>query len=395
MRTFCFFLVFFLVFPQSFASIFQSYEEYLSEESKYKIERIMNLGDKVCELTPQEIPTIFLPGILASRYSAEGLRESEVKRWIPDPITHSYDTLFYTFQQRGYTIKDVFYEDEYTLSIDTSDPKESLYLFGYDWKKDNKITATLLDQLIGRILDQYEAIHDCELRDINIIGHSMGGLVARTMLSDMCVSEKHMRLYQSYGLPRGSFLPLKSEACKNKYRMKVENLVTISIPHRGAPEILCHDENLKQEHGLKDLEEIENFTYKNIGKDPLRVFTNVELFACSHSRMPIAAAIRVYEKISGEKILNQVESEQVPRYHRDLLLEYIGHVDYFDPELRKTIEGEYRVIKKGIKNNTKLNRLFELGYQTVLTKEEREADSKITKDENINQLTHVPLSFGG
>ena len=58
---------------------------------------------KSCEwYTQEDIPTIFIPWILASWYSQQWYWETQVKRWIPDPITHSYDTLFYTFKKNWY-----------------------------------------------------------------------------------------------------------------------------------------------------------------------------------------------------------------------------------------------------------------------------------------------------
>jgi hypothetical protein len=85
-----------------------------------------------------------------------------------------YDTLFYTFKQNGYALRDVFYKNEFTVSIDDNNPKQSLYIFGYDWKKDNRISATLLSQLAGLIIDQYEKKNGCYLGKVNIIAHSMG-----------------------------------------------------------------------------------------------------------------------------------------------------------------------------------------------------------------------------
>ena len=100
-------------------------------------------------------------------------------------MTHVYDTLFYTFLQNGYSLGDVFYTDEFTLDIQ-GNPKNTLYLFGYDWKKDNKISATLLAQLIGLILKKYEAENGCDIGKVNIVAHSMGGLVSRSMLENQC-----------------------------------------------------------------------------------------------------------------------------------------------------------------------------------------------------------------
>jgi len=135
-----------------------------------------------------DIPTIFIPGILASWYSQESYNDTSIKRWIPDPITNSYDTLFNTFKQNWYELKDVFYKDEFNTYIEWN-PKQSLYLFWYDWKKDNKITAKLLRDLILKIRLKYEEENGCDIETVNIIAHSMWWLVARAMLEDMCASD--------------------------------------------------------------------------------------------------------------------------------------------------------------------------------------------------------------
>ena len=119
-----------------------------STEMDALIEKINHpFGKRCTNIQESDYPTIFVPGIAASWYSAEGYGNTRVKRWIPDPVTHVYDTLFETFKANGYRIGDVFYTDEFNVEIQ-GNPKSTLYLFGYDWKKDNKISSTLLAELI-------------------------------------------------------------------------------------------------------------------------------------------------------------------------------------------------------------------------------------------------------
>ena len=56
------------------------------------------------------IPTIFIPWIMASWYSQSWFEKEKIKRWIPDPIQHTYDPLFFSFKNAGYDLKDVFYD---------------------------------------------------------------------------------------------------------------------------------------------------------------------------------------------------------------------------------------------------------------------------------------------
>lgn len=205
----------------------------------------------VCQnILEKDIPTIFIPWILASWYSEEGYKESgnNIKRWIPDPITHSYDTLIYTFKKNWYKIKDVFYKDEFTLSIDGKNPQWWLYVFGYDWKKDNKITATLLTQLIWLILRDYERENWCNIWKVNIVAHSMWWLVARAMLEDMCLEIKSKDWIKfidwiSINNPvKWKIANIPIVKCNNPYNsksiskeIKVNKFVTIATPHRWSP----------------------------------------------------------------------------------------------------------------------------------------------------------------
>ncbi|MDP2090822.1 MAG: hypothetical protein Q8K30_04460 [Candidatus Gracilibacteria bacterium] len=213
----------------------------LPESDKF----VLSFGkSRICKnIVDTDIPTIFIPGILASWYSEESYKDTKIKRWIPDPITHSYDTLFYTFKQNGYSLKDVFYQDQFTTNI-VGNPKKSLYLFGYDWKKDNKITAKLLSNLILQIRVKYEIENGCDIATVNIIGHSMGGLVARAMLEDMCASDEELKNYykiqknnsqvsMSNNYDGEGLKKISSNKCRNYTR--VNKLITISTPHRGSP----------------------------------------------------------------------------------------------------------------------------------------------------------------
>lgn len=55
---------------------------------------------------------------------------------------------------------------------------ETLFIFPYDWRKDISLTAPLLDQKINQIKEQTGS------QKVDIVAHSMGGLVARNYISD-------------------------------------------------------------------------------------------------------------------------------------------------------------------------------------------------------------------
>jgi pimeloyl-ACP methyl ester carboxylesterase len=85
-----------------------------------------------------------------------------------------------------------------------STPK-TLYVFPYDWRKDNALAAALLADL----LDTVEANSGAGV-DVNLVAHSMGGLVARCYLESGTYSGR-------------------------KGFKSVRRLITLATPHRGAP----------------------------------------------------------------------------------------------------------------------------------------------------------------
>lgn len=81
---------------------------------------------------------------------------------------------------------------------------KNLFIFAYDWRKENELAAQGLSKLIEEIVGKTKSVK------ITIIAHSMGGLIAR------------------YYLESGKFS--KKAGFEN-----VDNLITLGTPHRGAP----------------------------------------------------------------------------------------------------------------------------------------------------------------
>lgn len=129
----------------------------------------------VQQQNPQQVPVIIIPGILGSAQDNNG-------QWVIDPILHVYDDLIDTFKANGYL------------------ENKDIFPFPYDWHKSNVDTAILLKQKI----DAVKAI--CQCNKVDIIAHSMGGLVARQYI--------------------------QSDA----YQNDVDKLVFLGTPHKGAPE---------------------------------------------------------------------------------------------------------------------------------------------------------------
>lgn len=118
-------------------------------------------------------PVIIIPGILGSA-EKDGV-------WLIDPYLHTYDNLIDTLVANGYT-KDI-----------------DLFTFPYNWRQSNVTSSILLKQKI----DEIENICNCD--KVDLIGHSMGGLVARQYVQS------------------------------NYYGNDVDQLIFLGTPHLGSP----------------------------------------------------------------------------------------------------------------------------------------------------------------
>ena len=103
--------------------------------------------------TPTINPVIIIPGIMGSAYKNNEL--------VIDPILHTYDDLIATLDQNGYT------------------PDVDLFTFPYEWRDSNVLNASFLRNKINQI----QEICGCE--KVDVIAHSMGGLVARQYIQSI------------------------------------------------------------------------------------------------------------------------------------------------------------------------------------------------------------------
>lgn len=121
-------------------------------------------------------PVIIIPGILGSwKWTSDG-------DWKLDPIFKTYDSLVETFEKNGYT-KD-----------------KDLFLFPYQWRDSNVNSAKLLREKIAEIRKNKN------WPKVDIVAHSMGGLIAREYIES------------------------------TDYQNDIDQLITIGTPHKGAPE---------------------------------------------------------------------------------------------------------------------------------------------------------------
>jgi len=118
-------------------------------------------------------PVIIIPGILGS-WEKNG-------ELVIDPVFHTYDNLIETLELNG------FVQDE------------NLFTFPYNWRQSNVFTAGLLRDRINEVQEI------CECDKVDLVAHSMGGLVAR--------------YYIQSGL----------------YEDDIDQLVFLGTPHLGSP----------------------------------------------------------------------------------------------------------------------------------------------------------------
>ncbi|MCL5435770.1 MAG: Ig-like domain-containing protein [Patescibacteria group bacterium] len=128
--------------------------------------------DSVHRLNPD--PVIIIPGILGSE-EKDGI-------WTLDPIMHTYDDLVDTLKANGYV-------EGYDL-----------FLLPYDWRQSNVETAIELKLKIN------EAKQACSCNMVDIVAHSMGGLVAREYIeSDSYENDVDQLIFlgtPQYGSPK-------------------------------------------------------------------------------------------------------------------------------------------------------------------------------------------------
>ena len=108
------------------------------------------LSDEWFPAPPKPDPVILIPGILGSW--------NLVGKWELDPILHTYDNLWEALQNAGYVVG------------------QDLFALPYNWRLSNTYTATLLKEKIAEVKEI------CQCDKVDIIGHSMGGLVARAYI---------------------------------------------------------------------------------------------------------------------------------------------------------------------------------------------------------------------
>ncbi|MFZ2975266.1 MAG: alpha/beta fold hydrolase, partial [Candidatus Moraniibacteriota bacterium] len=119
-------------------------------------------------------PAIIIPGILGST--------KVLGKWKLDPILHTYSNLASSFEKNGY------------------EKEKNLFEFPYEWRNENSITAGDLKNKIQEIREE------TKISRVDLVAHSMGGLVARQYIE------------------------------KLDQENNIDQLITLGTPQKGAPE---------------------------------------------------------------------------------------------------------------------------------------------------------------
>jgi len=138
----------------------------------------------VRSLEEEKEPLILLPG-LGGSWNFETIikgRPSEQKDWYMTPFVKVYGGLIQSLQNAGYGLN------------------TNLFIFNYDWTKQADLIADDLKNYIDNVVDPPEGT------EIDLVGHSLGGLVARTYV-------------------------------QNDPNNSVSQLITVGSPHQGTTQV--------------------------------------------------------------------------------------------------------------------------------------------------------------
>jgi len=140
-------------------------------------------GDPWTATTALINPVIVIPGIMGSDYSPL------LNRLVMDPVLHTYDNLIATLKVNSYV------------------ENKSLFTFPYEWRNSNVITANLLKDKIASVKQEClnANLPDIDCSKVDLVAHSMGGLVAREYIQS------------------------------GQYQHDVDQLIFLGTPHKGSP----------------------------------------------------------------------------------------------------------------------------------------------------------------
>src|SRR5215217_4684149 len=119
----------------------------------------------------------------------------------------------------------------------------NLFEFPYDWRRDNRVAARRLKRQAHGWLDAWRASSGASDAKLVLVGHSMGGLVARYFIE--CLDGwRDTRTLVTFGTPyRGSVSALETLANGKKVKFLDVTRVVRSLTsiHQLLPTYPCYD----------------------------------------------------------------------------------------------------------------------------------------------------------
>ncbi len=149
----------------------------------------------------------------------------------------------------GYSKLSRLITDNFTVTRGSLDPADrtaaNFFEFPYDWRRDNRVAARRLHDLIERRLPIWQQASGATDAKVILIGHSMGGLVARHYL-EMLDGWRKCRALITFGTPyRGSVNALNflANGHKNMFLDLTALLRSFTSVYQLLPifEVIAHD----------------------------------------------------------------------------------------------------------------------------------------------------------
>lgn len=167
-----------------------------------------------CKIKNIQRPLVFIPGIMGSQLYNIDSNGVGILIWPPYLNEHSSfkqlldkDERFVNYSTDG-LFPVVYGSLIYNLRLMGYDD-ENLWVFPYDWTKSCEDAGKKLVDFLKNRIARYQKLHFCNLNEVDIVCHSMGGIVAR-------------KAYQI----------LQKEADSN---VKIHRIAYIASPHFGSP----------------------------------------------------------------------------------------------------------------------------------------------------------------
>ncbi|OHA08848.1 MAG: hypothetical protein A3B37_00670 [Candidatus Sungbacteria bacterium RIFCSPLOWO2_01_FULL_59_16] len=222
---------------------------------------------------PPRDPVIIVPGILGS-WLKNG-------RWVLDPILHIYDNLWEALELAGY------------------ERDQTLFFLGYDFRQDNAQSAR---ELKAKIAEMKGA---CGCAKVDVIAHSMGGIIARQY------------------------------AESDDYAGDIDQLIFLGTPHKGAPKAYLAWEggemSTKQQNlGFDFQDAILTRLFRDAAKK--NGFENIFDYIRNRPILSIEQLLPIYSYLLEESTANL--REYPDNYPQNLLVEELNR-----PELLEKLTG--------------------------------------------------------